>query len=340
LFKTAESEDIWTTLRSDVRFAGFLQELENYLEKWGFRCSRELMLTVKNFQEDPRGVLSLLKNYVELDGESPVAALQRQEEERLTETRRVLCCLRKRKFKKYLPWPHEGTVLKLVLRWTQAAISLRERARLKQSLLYSRCRRVMLRLGDKLTLKGLLHRPEDVFFLTHHEVSALISGIDMFPYSVGALIDFRKREHTKLCAMRPPDTFVLKEGTYLPLNTNVKGQEQDGQQGNLERVMAGTGACGGSVTARATVLSDVMESGLLRAGDILVTRQTDPGWAPVFFLVSGLVMERGGMLSHGAIIAREYGIPTVVGVQEATRKIRSGQTLSVDGDTGCVRILD
>lgn len=104
--------------------------------------------------------------------------------------------------------------------------------------------------------------------------------------------------------------------------------------------MTGIGACGGRVTARAIVLSDVSESGRLTAGDILVTRQTDPGWAPVFFLVSGLVMERGGMLSHGAIIAREYGIPTVVGVHEATRRIRSGQTLSVDGDAGCVQLMD
>jgi phosphoenolpyruvate synthase/pyruvate phosphate dikinase len=93
------------------------------------------------------------------------------------------------------------------------------------------------------------------------------------------------------------------------------------------------------VTARATVLRDVSESGRLTAGDILVTRQTDPGWAPVFFVVSGLVMERGGMLSHGAIIAREYGIPTVVGVHEATRRIESGQTISVDGDAGRVELI-
>ena len=72
---------------------------------------------------------------------------------------------------------------------------------------------------------------------------------------------------------------------------------------------------------------------------MLVTRQTDPGWAPVFFMVSGLVMERGGMLSHGAIVAREYGIPTVVGVKNATRKIQTGQVVEIDGDEGSVRIV-
>jgi pyruvate,water dikinase len=78
--------------------------------------------------------------------------------------------------------------------------------------------------------------------------------------------------------------------------------------------------------------------GAFRAGEILVTRQTDPGWAAVFFLTKGLVIERGGMLSHGAIIAREYGIPAVVGVNDATRRIRSGERIRVDGDNGVVEL--
>ena len=98
--------------------------------------------------------------------------------------------------------------------------------------------------------------------------------------------------------------------------------------------------CGGRATARATVLSDVTEAHRLRAGDILVTRQTDPGWGPVFPLISGLVMERGGMLSHGAIIAREFGIPSIVGVAEATRLIPSGATVCLDGDRATVRVID
>jgi pyruvate,water dikinase len=87
------------------------------------------------------------------------------------------------------------------------------------------------------------------------------------------------------------------------------------------------------------VLADVTEAHRLAAGDILVTRQTDPGWGPVFPLISGLVMERGGMLSHGAIIAREFGIPSLVGVRDATRVIPAGATVSLDGDRGVVRVV-
>jgi pyruvate,water dikinase len=108
---------------------------------------------------------------------------------------------------------------------------------------------------------------------------------------------------------------------------------------STSETMTGTSACGGRVTARATVLADVTEAHKLRAGDILVTRQTDPGWAPVFPLIAGLVMERGGMLSHGAIIAREFGIPSIVGVADATRLIPSGSTVCLDGDRGSVRLI-
>jgi len=86
------------------------------------------------------------------------------------------------------------------------------------------------------------------------------------------------------------------------------------------------------------VIEDVAGIGAFRSGEILVTRQTDPGWAAVFFMVKGLVIERGGMLSHGAIIAREYGIPAVVGVPGATRRIASGEQVRVDGDHGVIEL--
>ena len=85
-------------------------------------------------------------------------------------------------------------------------------------------------------------------------------------------------------------------------------------------------------------MRDVTESAQLARGDILVTKQTDPGWGPVFFLISGLVIERGGMLSHGAIIAREFGIPCVVGVKQAMERIPTGSTITVNGNDGSIRV--
>ena len=103
-------------------------------------------------------------------------------------------------------------------------------------------------------------------------------------------------------------------------------------------VMRGTSACGGNASGTAIVVTDVSGIDAIGSGQVLVTRQTDPGWAAVFFMVGGLVIERGGMLSHGAIIAREYGIPAVIGVKDATTRIRSGQALRVDGNRGLVQV--
>ena len=94
------------------------------------------------------------------------------------------------------------------------------------------------------------------------------------------------------------------------------------------------------MTSRATVARSQADFHKVAADDVLVAPQTDPGWATVLFLVRGLVMERGGMLSHGAIIAREFGIPSVVGVEQATERIVSGVMVTVDGDLGLVHLLD
>ena len=339
LFATGDGDVVWEAIQREERFSEFRREFNAFLENWGFRCSGELMLTVRSFQEDPRSALSILKGYVEMQGQSPVEALQRQAAGRIEETRRVFDALKRRRILRILPWPHEATAARPVLRVTQASIALRERARLKQSLLYSRCRRILLRIGEELVARGFLEQPEDVFFLAHQELDALISGSAMFPHATRAMIALRRAEHARLGRMTLPDTLALPAGVYLDPDTDPEtaGPVDDA---DALKILLGTGACGGTVEAPACVLTDVTESARLTAGDILVTRQTDPGWAPVFFMVRGLVMERGGMLSHGAIIAREYGIPTVVGVRDATRRIRSGQTVRIDGDAGRVQLLD
>jgi pyruvate,water dikinase len=158
----------------------------------------------------------------------------------------------------------------------------------------------------------------------------------MFPHRVPELVALRRSEHAELSAMTPPDTFVLPEGTYLPVQGVRLLDVPLADDPVLE--LSGVPACGGRVTAPASVLADVAEAGRLRAGDVLVTRQTDPGWGPIFPLVGGLVIERGGMLSHGAIIAREFGVPAVVGVPGATGRIPSGAVVEVDGDRGRVRV--
>jgi pyruvate,water dikinase len=295
------------------------------------------MLTVPSYQENPTALLDVLRAYAALEGDSPDDVLKRQQQERLTDTERVLQELRTRRLFWWLPGVSRALLVKRLLGWTHRAIAYRERARLKQALLYSRCRRIALAIGAKLAALGTLPTAADVFFLTYSEIDALVAGNAMFPHTVGELVRLRKTAHADLSAMRPPDSFELAAGAYLPLSESTGADAPPDNHEDAHEAMRGVGACGGQATGPAAVLQDVSEFGRLHRGDILVTRQTDPGWGPVFFLIKGLIMERGGMLSHGAILAREYGIPTVVGVRDATHRIPTGQIVSINGDRGLVQ---
>jgi pyruvate,water dikinase len=323
-------------IETDPRFSPFRAAFRAFLDEWGFRCSGELMLTTPSFQERPAALLELLATYVSAVRESPSDVLRHQQSAREMETARVLKTLRRRRVSRWVPLLGQDRVVGPVLHATQRAVAYRERARLKQALAYSRCRRIALALGDRMVVHGWLETCDDVFFLTWEELEALAGGTAMFPYHVKSLVALRKTEHAELRRMTPPDSLLLPEGVYLHPAPAAPSLAPGPAAATDE--LAGVAACGGRVTARAAVLADVSESGRLRAGDVLVTRQTDPGWGPIFPLVSGLVIERGGMLSHGAIIAREFGVPAVVGVAAATRRIPPGAVVEVDGDRGRVRL--
>jgi pyruvate,water dikinase len=324
------SVDILTAVRREPAFAAFRRAFEAYLDTWGFRSSRELMLTAPTLDECPEPVIDLLRQYAAADAEPPETTRMRQVAERRRETRQVIGAMAKRA-------PLQALAALVLVRWTQRSVACRERARLKQALLYTRCRRVALRIGRELVRRRQLSRPDDVFMLTFQELEEIAGGRMMFPDALASLVDLREREHCALSRLAPPDTIRLPETAVFsaadPPLTAV-----DPTPAAPASPMLGTSACGGRVSAPAAVLEDVRDVHRLSRGDVLVTRQTDPGWAPVFCLIAGLVIERGGMLSHGAILAREFGLPCIVGVKDATRRIPHGARIAVDGDRGTCTI--
>lgn len=337
MFANLPAEEVLRQLAACEDFAPFSARFSQFIDEWGFRCSGELMLTVPSFQERPEGVIEVLRAYADVASESPVERLNRQEAERQQETRRVQAELRRRPLSRFIPWPRKAFLLTRLLGWTQRAIGLRERARLKQALLYSRCRRIVLAIGARLAAAGVFKQPEDVFYLTVQELDALLGGQSMFPAHTAELVALRRTAHAQLSRQQPPDTFSLPAGTYWT-SAGPSADGKDAPVSNNGSCLQGSGVCGGVAKAPAAVLESSTELHRLSAGDILVTRQTDPGWAPVFPLIQGLIMERGGMLSHGAILAREYGLPTVVGIPDATRRITPGQVVTVNGDLGIVQL--
>jgi pyruvate,water dikinase len=329
LFASADSGRVLTAIRTDPALRAFRDAFDRHLDEWGFRSSRELMLDVPGLDERPEPVIDLLRTYAQSDGQGPHETMAAQAAARRRETRGLLASLR--------PWTALGVWW--LIRAAQRAIAYRERVRLKQALLYSRCRRIALAIGRALAADGRLDRAEDVFMFTWQELDEIASGRSLVAHGLRELAAGRRHAWTAESRLTPPDTFQLPEGAVYEPDLAIMPARDLHAVAMDTLTLRGTGACGGRVSGRAAVLADVAEAHRLERGDILVTRQTDPGWGAVFCLVSGLVIERGGMLSHGAIIAREFGLPCIVGVPEATRRIAHGARLQVDGDAGTCRLV-
>lgn len=296
------------------------EKIGRYLEKWGFRSSGELLLLRPTPQEDPISVLRLLRAYLLSEDAGPIEKSLRQAEVRKQRTRAAANML----------GVGRRQVFRLVLWATQKSIGLRERARMKQALLYSRLRLVALAAGRKLVHQGVLLQADHVFHLGLQELTAILRGSALPEGTVEA----RRQALSDNQQWAPPATFLLPQGKKF----SAEDQREAPAMADDTEGLRGISACAGRTFGTAAVVMDVSEIGIIQKDQILVTRQTDPGWASVFFLVKGLVIERGGMLSHGAIIAREYGIPAVIGVKDATKRISNGAQIEVLADLGEVRI--
>lgn len=340
LFGKWNDEEVLEEIYKDPSLKKIQTEIDKYLNEWGFRFSGELMLTVPALDEQPLTLIRWLRSYCDVEGESPAEALDRQARDRDTHKAHLIDDLKKAK-----PWwslrRAAGIAwFRLLVRAAPASIRYRERVRLKQAQLYNRCRQIALAAGARLVEARRLDKREDVFFFTWQELEEVLEGTDIFPKSLGDLVRSRKSAHARLSMQEPPDQFTLPEGEfYDPMRANTRDQNSSMDKAEPAQGLKGMSACGGEVEGQAAVIKDLSESNQIRPGDVLVTKQTDPGWGPVFFLIKGLVLERGGMLSHGAIIAREYGIPAVVGVKGATEHITSGQRVRVKADQGHVELL-
>jgi pyruvate,water dikinase len=303
--------------------------LQTFLDDWGFRCTGELMLTVSSFQEDPAPVVDMLRAYLSMNSGGPDSVIKAQGKLREAQSAELESKLD----------PLRALAFSKLQRATAASLALRERSRLKQALLYRCLRRIALALGARWHEAGLLLKPEDVFFLHWQE---LLEVAPKGPLPTKTILERKERFARESAWREAPDSFTLPRGeqwdplmhTELEKGTQTQDPIGDGS------VLTGIAAAGGHVTARAAVALSKDDFHRIKAGDILVAPQTDPGWATVLFLVRGLVMERGGMLSHGAIIAREFGIPSVIAIPNATSRIPHASTLRVDGDQGHVHILE
>ncbi|SCX24416.1 PEP/pyruvate-binding domain-containing protein [Mycolicibacterium fluoranthenivorans] len=207
----------------------------------------------------------------------------------------------------------------------------RENQRYHLDYLLTHLRSLVLEQANRLVRQGILTEPDDVFLLRGEEFFAVIAG-GAAPAELARHLDVRRAEFARNAA-RLPATYLFDN-----IETEVDTESSDEHPDLPEGAIGGTAFCHGLATGPARVVHTLADLGKVEAGDILVAPNIDPGWTSVFPLLSGLVVETGGKLSHGAILSREYGIPAVGGITGATKTIVDRAQLTVDGHTGSISL--
>ncbi|MBW7477205.1 hypothetical protein K0T92_21035 [Paenibacillus oenotherae] len=225
---------------------------------------------------------------------------------------------------------------RFMLRHTHGAIRLREKSRIIRSLLFGEIRQIALEIGKRLVEKGHLGQNDHIFYLRWNEIEELAYGKYQFPETIPQLIALRQEAHKNNEKVDPPGLFMREQGIYY----EVKEADSGGNEAHEESRLVGVAVSGGRIKGRARIIFDPVQDQRLQPGDILVTRSTDPGWTPLFKIAGGLILEKGGMLSHGAIVAREFGIPAITAVEKATVLITDGDLLILNGDTGEIEWIE
>lgn len=211
----------------------------------------------------------------------------------------------------------------------QAFVELRERTKSQLIAYIHELRKAYCYLAERMQQEGLLPDMDLIFYLTHQEI--------------GTILDDRNRRDLiskAICRRRLfPEWKKLRFDEFQWGVIQPQNNESDLIDPNCEKVV-GTPVCGGKITGRACVVRTFAEVSKIRAGDILITYGTDIAWSPYFPILSGVVTELGGLISHGAVVAREYGLPCIVGATNATNIINDGEEIFMNATDGIILKLE
>jgi phosphohistidine swiveling domain-containing protein len=299
-------------LAKDADLAGLVAR---YIDKFGDRCTEELKLESLSLHDDKA---SLLK---------AIAASARNEAPAVQRTDDPIAKLRAL----FSGKPIKALIARRLMIWTKNRVRDRENLRFERTRIFGRARRLFLNCGAQLAAAGLLDAPRDVIYLTVQEVLGSIEGFGV-SNDLKGLVAVRKREMKKAATRPDPPERITVTGAAVAF---VRAAAPDQEAPSTDRRRRGTGCSAGLVTALASVVEDPRRE-IVRPGEILVARHTDPGWIAAFSNASAIIVERGSLLSHSAIVARELGIPCVVGLKGAMQWITTGDKITVDGASGLV----
>ena len=320
----------------EVMQQGFAPQLkarfESYITEYGYRCVDELKLETLDYHDRPHMVVASVQGYVR-HGVPPAEEI----EERKREIREGAEEIVQKQLKGF-----RRAYYFAILRWTRRAVADRERLRFERTRTFGVVRQIFRGVGRNLEALGALSSQDDVFYLTVEEIIAFADG-RATTLELSELAAVRQREYEQYHSSgAPPNRFLTRGVVGAALRHPGLLQSLDLLKdlgSDDPNILLGTSCCPGIVEGPVRVAHSFEDTEGLD-GEILVTERTDPGWVPVFPACSGLIIERGSLLSHSAVVARELGIPTVVGIEgDPLKKLKNGQVVYLDAGKGEVRIL-
>ena len=316
--------NIEEALRAVRSHPEFHAAYEAYLTKFGDRCMEELKLESETLHDNPLVLLRSVGEFARGAGSDNVRAETVERNPGIEQ--QVRTALRRS--------PLKSILLTWVLRQARERVRQRENLRLERTRLFGRIRRIFREAGRRLHANGVLDAADDIFSLQVEEILSYVDGTAVSA-DLAALASVRKTEFDQYKTLpAPPDRLEtvgpvyeadLDRSKIAGRNENISGDER-----------CGIGCCPGVVRGRARVVLDP-RGVQVQAGSILVAEHTDPGWIVLFPSAKGLLVERGSLLSHSAIVARELGIPAVVSIRGLTTWLRDGDEVELDGARGTVR---
>ncbi len=297
--------------------------LAQFLEQYGMRGVGEIDIGRPRWGENPTQIVQTLKSYLEID--KPDLAPDRlfQQGGAVAEQKAAEYVAQVRKMHRGLI---RAKVLAFFIRRMRALAGLREMPKFYIIKTYDILRTALLGSGRQLVAEGKLERADDIFFVPLDTLKRFTRGERM---DLKAIVAAQRGEYER--------EYARKQIPRLLLSTGEVFYEGLSNEGSAD--LAGDGVSPGVVEGRVRVVLDP-HGVRLEPGEILVCPATDPGWTPLFLSAGGLVMELGGLVTHGSVVAREYGIPAVVGVHQATTRLHTGQRIRVDGSQGQITLLD
>ncbi|HEY3713354.1 MAG TPA: PEP-utilizing enzyme [Jatrophihabitantaceae bacterium] len=302
--------------------ASFAELFAAALERFGFHTAPELELAQPTWRQEPRQLLDLVaREYARPSEAAETAQTTRRQAE--ADLRAQVPAFAR------LP-------IRLALRGSRHMMGVRENSKAPAVLIFDELRRVLEGAGPLLVARGVIAEPGDALYLRYAELKAVLGGAD----GPGrAEIDERKLQLQRCNQVTLPDLFEAEPGWVgLPSAEafRSRGMLPPETTSADDSVIRGVAASPGRVTATVRVLADPFDD--FEPGDVLVTRTVDPGWAAALASAGGVVLDIGGPMSHGAMVARELGVPCVVGTKVATTRLTNGMTVTLDGSSGEVHI--